>query len=674
MMKFQTKLTVTILALIAITSGWLTVQNLNTVESLFTEEMKNSGFSIAVSVDEKLQASKDFEEVLEDLIAERILQASEAIDLLDIESMSNEMLIELAPKLKVDGGIFVIGPDRKIAYSDIVDYVAWEYPAGHAMDVVFSGSQKSYMEEIREDLISGDLNKYGGMKLSTPGYYVQIGVNANTIKELQERHSENVILTEVQKNKDVIYALMLDTEGVAYAGEPTMVGQQYTDEVTVKATQNGIEGAAYWEDEAAGTRAYDVQIPYYEKDELKGSICIGISLDRMDKALALNATKSMILTVITCIVAAIIVLLLIRILIKPLKELSSQLMQIAKGDFTVEQNPKILKQKDDMGIIANAVQEMRIELSHLMTNLKSDSGRVEGGADQLSEIMNETARAISENARAVEALAIAATDQALEADKVSDSANALGEKVDQGEVSIEHANTRVISVNDLSSEGEKIITELAAVIKDSITRTYSVSEGMGEVEKTVNNMRDFTEKIRSVSEQTNLLALNASIEAARAGEAGRGFAVVAEEIRKLAEETSETTEQVESIIGEISDKTKIASDDIKAIGSVTTQQQDTLEQTLSIFSRIQDSIEELVQAMDQVVSVNNAVGVSKDTILSAVNVLSDLTSNLSATCEEISASTEEQTASVEEVNALAETNRDVALELAERVTSFKTVE
>jgi len=293
-MKFQTKLTFTIVMLIGITSAWLTSQNLNAVETLFKEEMKTEGFSLATSVDEKLKTTITFENILENLVAERILQACQAVDLLNVETLTNQELIELAPKLNIDGGIFVIGPDRKIAYSDIVDYVSWEYPAGHAMDPVFNGSQQTYMEAIREDMISGDLNKYGGMKLSTPGYTVQIGISANTIKDLKETFSPDVILAELQENEDVIYALMLDNEGLAYAGEPTMVGTTYTDEVTVNATQNGIEGAAYWEDDATGTHAYDVQIPYYENGELKGSICIGLSLKRMDEALAINATKSII--------------------------------------------------------------------------------------------------------------------------------------------------------------------------------------------------------------------------------------------------------------------------------------------------------------------------------------------------------------------------------------------
>ncbi len=94
------------------------------------------------------------------------------------------------------------------------------------MNPVFSGSQQTYMEAIRGDLISGEMNKYGGIALSTPGYSVQIGVKATTIMELQRAFSPDNLLKEIEDHGDVIYALMLNTEGIAYAGTESMISDE----------------------------------------------------------------------------------------------------------------------------------------------------------------------------------------------------------------------------------------------------------------------------------------------------------------------------------------------------------------------------------------------------------------------------------------------------------------
>jgi len=200
------------------------------------------GFNIAQNIDDDLKMSKAFEVILEDSIADKILVVSEAINLMDLDQISNQDIKNLAKATNVDGGIFIIGPDRKIKFSDIVDYVGWEYPKGHAMDPVFNGQQETYMEAVRADLIAGTLNKYGGMKLKSNGYYVQIGINATTIADLQNEFSYNNILADAEAHEDVIYALMIDEAGLAYAGTESMLDIIYDDEVTLNATQRVLLG------------------------------------------------------------------------------------------------------------------------------------------------------------------------------------------------------------------------------------------------------------------------------------------------------------------------------------------------------------------------------------------------------------------------------------------------
>ena len=120
---------------------------------------------------------------------------------------------------------------------------------------------------------------------------------------------------------------------------------------------------------------------------------------------------------------------------------------------------------------------------------------------------------------------------------------------------------------------------------------------MNESTKKINTI---SETISQITEQTNLLSLNASIESARAGEAGKGFAVVAEEIRKLAEQSKNSTEEIKAIIASIQKKSDTAVKAIKSTENVVNEQDLAVGETQKIFSEILKSIGIMIDKVEEV--------------------------------------------------------------------------
>jgi methyl-accepting chemotaxis protein len=156
------------------------------------------------------------------------------------------------------------------------------------------------------------------------------------------------------------------------------------------------------------------------------------------------------------------------------------------------------------------------------------------------------------------------------------------------------------SASGLSAEGMKIVRNASVEmekIATSVTQSSEVVCILGERSKAISGI---VQTIREIADQTNLLALNAAIEAARAGEQGRGFAVVADEVRKLAERTSQATGEISSMISAIQGETQSAIVSIAAGTGQAKNGADLAQQAADSLERINQGARETMEKVDAI--------------------------------------------------------------------------
>lgn len=312
-----------------------------------------------------------------------------------------------------------------------------------------------------------------------------------------------------------------------------------------------------------------------------------------------------------------------------LHKLMGVIEAIENGDLTVRAE---IVTVDEVGRIAKALNSMLDKLSNIVRRTQTASNQMASAAAQITLTVESQASGASEQAASISQTTATIEELAQTNKQIAFNAQKVFEATEDA---LQYAET-----------GKNIVLKTMTsmnIIKDE---TQKAAQKIVELGRKSDEIRDVVNIINEIADQTKILALNAAIEAARAGEAGKGFSVVANEIRKLAENVTESTEHIKNIIEDVHEATT------KIVNS-TENQVKIVEEGASLASSAADEILKIVEKIESIASAAKQISIATQQEISASDQVAQAMREISVVAQQSASAAKEIAASVEILKKIA---------------------
>lgn len=395
-------------------------------------------------------------------------------------------------------------------------------------------------------------------------------------------------------------------------------------------------------------------------------------IDEDEAFQAINQLRNimMIMAVIILVIILISSITFAATIAKPIRSTTDILKDISEGEGDLTKKIEA-KSKDETGQMAKwfnlFVEKLKVIIENIIDKTKYLRKNIDN-FDQLMVSSNSNLRDIIDEVQIV-------NDSIQTNASVSEEVNASIEELSSTSHAIFQRTLETLDKNNemtgAAEKGKSGIIDVVSTINNVKIKSENVSQVLNELKEAAEGIGDIISIITSISEQTNLLALNASIEAARAGEHGKGFAVVAEEVRKLAEESADSTGKIYEMILQIQDK-------MKDTVSIMDEEKRIIDETVLKGTEARDqfdSISEIIEVISDDINIitKSAEQQSKiaDDMAKAVESLAISTQENAMAIQKIANKTEEQSHIISNMEEGNRSVKELVDDLTEITGKFK---
>lgn len=444
-------------------------------------------------------------------------------------------------------------------------------------------------------------------------------------------------------------------------------------DVIVEKVLNG--GEEYFSEAVSieGTLNYGYFMPVYQNGsdtDIVGMVFVGTN--KQDK-------DAVVMRLLGSIVAAVVAIMLVCLLVstklastisRNIRTSIKTVEKIAAGDLNVQVNNKLLKSKDEIGDLSrvtitlrDAMQRTTLEINQNVQKLLEASSLLGTAADNTNGTMNKVRTAVN---RIVEN----STEQAENSKSTSEHMRLMGDNITETSAEVEALNSNAVFMHESSEKAAETLANLQRI-------NGEVEQIIGEVQEQTNRTNDSVQQIykatafiASIAEETDLLSLNASIEAARAGENGKGFAVVAEQIKKLSEQSNQSSNEIEETAMMLSEDSQKAVEIMQKMQEIIMSQSESMKDTQKVVEEVVAQIANSMQSIQQIKETTEHLANVRNEVLQAVETLSNIAQDSVSGTKKTYEDTEEVVDTFKQVYMSAEQLREIADQLAGSVQYF----